>query len=425
VQNFIILWLGQLASSIGSSMTYFALTLWVWQKTQSATAIALILVFYQLPQIAASLFSGILVDRVSRQQLLILSDTASACCTVSVGVLAAFQVLQLWHLYLIAAIIGIFSNIQSLTYTTIVPLIVPSHHHTRALSMGAIVRNGSDIIAPALAGILYARVGLLGITLIDLATFAIAILTVFIIPIPSAQPEPESAPADPPAIWKEATFGFRYIASQPHLLAMTIALSAFTFLNQIGETLYQPMILARTGGNAQVLGTVVAAAGVGGVIGAVVLSFWSGFRRRVFGMLIGFIGTGLSKLIMGMGQVPTIWALTQLGVALHSPLILSSYTAVWYSNVAPALQGRVFAADYLIGFTIEAAASLSAGLLADQVFEPALRSGQGLIPIVGSIVGTGSGSGMALLYLVSAIGILLIGFGGFMVRQLRDAETVE
>jgi MFS transporter, DHA3 family, macrolide efflux protein len=57
VRTFIILWLGQIASSIGSSMTYFALTLWVWQQTKSATAIALILVFYQLPQIAISLVS--------------------------------------------------------------------------------------------------------------------------------------------------------------------------------------------------------------------------------------------------------------------------------------------------------------------------------------------------------------------------------
>lgn len=407
-------------------MTYFALTLWVWQKTQSATAIALILFFYQLPQIATSLFSGILVDRVSRKHLLLLSDTASACCTASVGVLAAFQMLQLWHLYLIAAILGIFSNIQSLTYTTIVPLIVPKPHHTRALSMGAIVRNGADILAPAFAGTLYASIGLLGITLIDLATFAIAILTLFIVPIPSARenPEPKAIEPDSPTqIWQEATFGFRYITSQPSLLAMVIALSAFAFLNQMGETLYQPIILARTGGNAQVLGTVVAAAGIGGVIGATILSVWSGFRRRVFGMLSGFIGTGLSKLMMGLGQVPIVWALTQLGVSLSSPLIFSSYTAVWYANVAPALQGRVFAADYLIGFTIETAASLSAGLLADQIFEPAMQSGQRLSSIVSPIVGTGSGSGMALLYLLSAIGILLIGIGGFAVRQLRHAET--
>ncbi|MEM1242721.1 MAG: MFS transporter, partial [Cyanobacteria bacterium P01_H01_bin.26] len=48
MRTFIILWLGQIASSVGSHMTYFALTLWVWQQTESATAVALILFFYQL-----------------------------------------------------------------------------------------------------------------------------------------------------------------------------------------------------------------------------------------------------------------------------------------------------------------------------------------------------------------------------------------
>ncbi|NET10235.1 MAG: MFS transporter, partial [Symploca sp. SIO2B6] len=139
MRTFFILWLGQLVSSIGSSMTYFALTLWVWQQIQSATAIALILVFYQLPQVAISPFSGILADRVPRKPLLILSDSGAACCTISVGVLAAFNVLQLWHIYLIAAIIGCFGNIQSLTYSTLVPMLVPQQQHTRANSMGTMV----------------------------------------------------------------------------------------------------------------------------------------------------------------------------------------------------------------------------------------------------------------------------------------------
>ena len=65
-------------------------------------------------------------------------------------------------------------------------------------------------------------------------------------------------------------------------------MSSFAFLNQIGVALYQPLILARTGGDAQILGTVVMASGLGGVIGAIVLSFWGGLRRRIFGLLLGF-----------------------------------------------------------------------------------------------------------------------------------------
>lgn len=412
-------------------MTYFALTLWVWQQTQSATAIALILVFYQLPQIAIALFSGILVDRVPRKHLLIFSDTGAACCTISVGILSATQTLQLWHLYLIAAIIGCFGNIQSLTYSTTVPLIVPEQNHTRAVSMGAIVNYGAGILAPALAGTLYPQIGLLGITLIDLGTFAIAILTLLIVPIPQTVREAknENGELEPKEtakgkkLWQEATFGFRYIASQPSLLAMVVALSAFAFLNQMSETLYQPLILARTGGNTQVLGTVVAAGGVGGVIGAIGLSLWSGFRHHIFGILYGFIGTGLSKFLLGISQLPVVWALAQFGSSLHNPLIFSSYMAVWYAKVAPDIQGRVFATDYLIGLAIEVSASLAAGFLADRIFEPLMQSGTWISSLLQPIVGTGDGSGIAVLYTITSVCMVLLGVVSFTIRPLRSLKS--
>ncbi|MGD1952472.1 MAG: MFS transporter, partial [Leptolyngbyaceae cyanobacterium] len=155
MRTFIILWLGQMASSIGSHMTYFALTLWVWQQTESATAVALILFFYQLPQIAIALFSGLLIDHVSCKALLIISDTGSACCTISVGILAITHTLQVWHLYVIAAVIGSFGHIQSLTYTTIIPMLVPEKLHVRATSRCAMAGYSTGIFAPALAGVLY------------------------------------------------------------------------------------------------------------------------------------------------------------------------------------------------------------------------------------------------------------------------------
>ncbi|MBE9118003.1 MFS transporter [Lusitaniella coriacea LEGE 07157] len=425
MQTFIILWVGQIASAIGSSMTYFALTLWVWQQTESATAIALILFFYQLPQIAISLFSGILVDRVSRKHLLILSDTGSACCTLSVGILAAFGMLQLWHIYLIAAIIGCFGNVQALTYSTTVPLIVPPQHHARASSMGAMVGYGAGILAPALAGILYPTIGLLGITLIDMGTFGMAILALFPIQIPQIDRKNENPDVQAQRNkWRDLTFGFRYIASNPSLLAMVIAMSAFAFLHQMGETLYQPMILARTGGDTRILGIVVAASGMGGVAGAIAFGIWGGFKRRVFGLLFGFIGTGLSKLLLGLGQLPVIWGVAQFGSSFHSPLIFSSYMAVWYAKVAPELQGRVLAADYLIGLAIGSSASLSAGLLADRVFEPIVLSKNWFSSLFHPLVGATTGSGISLLYVLNALCLVFLGIGSFAIHRLRNADTI-
>ncbi|MEM7061845.1 MAG: MFS transporter [Cyanobacteria bacterium P01_B01_bin.77] len=406
MRTFIILWLGQIASSVGSHMTYFALTLWIWQQTESATAVALILFFYQLPQIAIALFSGLLIDRISRKLLLIISDTASACCTIAVGILAITQTLQVWHLYVIAAVIGSFGHIQSLTYTTIIPLLVPPEHHVRATGLGAMAGYSTGIFAPALAGVLYPIIGLFGITAIDMGTFAIAALTLLAIPIPNNNHADNinNKTDATSSLWKTITFGFRYIFKHPQLRALTIVLSCFAFLNQIGETIYQPMILARTGSDTQLLGIVVAATGVGGLIGGAILTATGGFRNPKRSLLVGILSVGFGNLIFGLGQGPAVWTGARLGASISEPMIFSTYTACWYATVPAHIQGRAFAADHLIGLSVGALASLLAGPLADYVLAPAVR-----MPAVKFIIRTEHGVGMALLYVLTAMGILLIG----------------
>jgi MFS transporter, DHA3 family, macrolide efflux protein len=417
VNTFIILWIGQLASTIGSSMTYFAITLWVWQQSESVTAIALLTFFFQLPQIGVAVFSGLIVDHFSRKSLLILSDVIMALCSLAVGILAALQQLQLWQLYGIAALYGCFNHLQTLTQTTIVPLMVDSQHLARASSMGAVVEYSAIIIAPALAGVLYPVIGLLNITLIDLATFAIAVLTLLSLTIPALP-----AQSSPSVSFTSLGFGFRYIAKHATLKRLIIILSLFAFAQQMTETLTEPLILVRTHGNAHILGVVSAASGLGGVVGGILFSLWGGFQRPVHGMLVGFLGLGMSSLVFGLGQIPFFWVSSQFCVSLHTPLIFSSYMALWYAKVPPALQGRVFAADHLIGLAVSAMASLMAGPLAENIFEPAVQQNSWLHPL--TFWNYGSGSGIALLYVFTALYMVLIGIGGFAGTRQNPGKKI-
>ncbi|MEQ8960233.1 MAG: MFS transporter [Coleofasciculus sp. C2-GNP5-27] len=423
MRTFLIIWSGQLVSAIGSAMTKFALTVWVWQFTEKATAIALFSFFFQLPQIFVALFAGILVDHFNRKYLMILGDTCVALCTITVALLYSTNHLLIWHLYTLAAVYGGFGNIQELAYSTSIPLMVSKQHYIRASSMSTLVIQASAIIAPALAGSLYPVIGLLGIIIVDITTFVMAIGTLLLVEIPQPSPTDRSN-SEPETIGQKLSLGFRYIFSKPSLLAMTIAFSLFWLAHQLGETLYQPMILARTDGNAQILGTVVTAAGVGGVIGGLALSIWGGFQRRVRGMLIGFIGHGLGKIVLGLGEKPLIWIGSQLFSSVNTPLLFSSSNAIWYAKVPPNIQGRVFAADHAIGMIIGTVASLMAGPLADRVFEPAMQPGGVLASILGPIFGTRTGSGIALLYVLTAIWIVLIGISGYAFRTLRNVEDI-
>ena len=165
------------------------------------------------------------------------------------------------------------------------------------------------------------------------------------------------------------------------------------------------MILARSDNNSQVLGAIFSAAGIGGVTGAVVLSAWGGTKRRVNGMLAGFMGAGVAKTIFGLGRSLTVWLPAQFCSSLNFPLLGSSETALWMEATPPELQGRVFAANSLVLQLVSAIATLIAGPLSDRVLEPAMQSETILSSLFAPIFGNSSGAGMALLYVVCAISL--------------------
>ncbi|MEB3358058.1 MAG: hypothetical protein VKK04_15125 [Synechococcales bacterium] len=107
------------------------------------------------------------------------------------------------------------------------------------------------------------------------------------------------------------------------------------------------MILARADGSAGILASTSAAAGIGGVTGAILLSLWGGPKRNVVGMLAGFIGAGLSKTVFGLGRSPLVWFPAQFCSSLNFPLLGSAENAIWMARISPEMQGRVFAANAL------------------------------------------------------------------------------
>jgi MFS family permease len=403
-------------------MTQFALTIWIWQVTQESTAIALLSFFFQVPQILITLFVGLIIDRVSRKQLMMISDAIVALCTILIGLLYATHTLQVWHLYALAVAYGCFEQLQTLAYSASISLMVPKQHYARANSISSLATYGSAILAPAFVGMLYPAIGLIGIMVIDVVTFAIGIGAVWIITIP--QPPKTEQEANRTMIWQELSFGLYYILARPSLLALTVLFCSFLLTYHMGETLYQPMILARTGNDVQILGAVVTATGIGGVVGAIALSIFGGFQRRIQGVLLGFIGAGLGRVFLGLGQIPSVWLGSQFFSALNIPLAFGSSYAIWYAKVEPKVQGRVLAAAHMLGLIVGAIATLISGPLADQVFEPVMASGGFLPRLLAPMVGTGSGSGIALLLLITAIAMIGVGISGYAFPTIRNAEVL-
>ncbi len=125
MRTFLIVWIGQLASMLGSEMTNFAITIWAWSVTGKATPLSFILFFTQTPKVFAALFAGVLVDRTHRQKLMIVGDLFAGCSTIAILCLFLSDRLEIWHLYFTGAVNGFFGFLQGLAYSASLALIVP------------------------------------------------------------------------------------------------------------------------------------------------------------------------------------------------------------------------------------------------------------------------------------------------------------
>ena len=377
--GFSLVWLGQIVSVLATSMTTFALTIWVFEKTGSATALALVQVFFITPFLLITPIAGVMVDRHNRKLMMMVSDLAAGLATIAILVLQAFGVLEVWHLYAAAIFQGLGNAFQWPAFSATISTMLPKEQYGRANGMMSLVQMGPGVIAPMMAGGLLPIIGLTGILSLDVVTFILAILVLLFVHIPQPPRTEEGAQAQG-HILQEAVFGFRYIFARPSLLGLQLVFFFGNLCMGIAFTAIAPMVLLRTGNDSVSLGAVLSAGAIGGVVGGVVMSFWGGFKRRVHGVLAGWIISSLFFSLVGVGTWLPLWVVASALTSLFGPLIDGSNQAIWQSKVAPDLQGRVFSARLLIAWITNPISPLIAGLLGDYVLEPAMRVPSGYPP---------------------------------------------
>jgi hypothetical protein len=140
-------------------------------------------------------------------------------------------------------------------------------------------------------------------------------------------------------------------------------------------------------------------------------------------VLLGWIlSSFFAAVVMGIGRTLPVWVVSMVLAMLFIPMMGASNQTIWQSKVAPDVQGRVFSARRLIAWFTNPITPILAGTLADYVLEPAMRAPGGFSQFFGGWVGTGPGSGMALLTVFCGIGGMLVGLSGYFIPTIRDAE---
>lgn len=421
MRTFLVIWSGQLVSTIGSGLTGFALGVWIYQETGSTMLFAMNMLAFAIPTLIMSPFAGALVDRYDRRWMMILSDTGAGLSTLVVAILLFTNNLEIWHIFIATAFNAAFTSFQWPAYSAVTSLLVPKEQLGRASGMVQIGQAVSQLLAPAAAGAMLVTVGLEGVILVDFVTFSFAVVTLLLVrvPKPAATAEGEASKG---TIWQEAAFGWKYIVSRSGLLGLLLVFAFFNLFSSITGPLIAPLILDMT--SAEVLGILASIVGLGMLVGTLLMSAWGGPKRKVNGVLAFMMISGLAYILLG--ATATLWMMAAAGfmMMLVFPIINGSSQAIWQRKVAADVQGRVFSVRRMIAWSTTPIAYILAGYLNDNVFKPLLVEGGTLAnTVVGRVLGVGPSRGTGLLFVVIGLACILVAASGYLNPHVRNVET--
>ncbi len=419
-----IVLLGQAISILASSMTSFALSIWVFQETSSATSLGIMQTAFILPYLLIIPLAGVMVDRYNRKLMMMVSDLTAGLGTLAILFLLTTDHLQVWHFYLINILIGLGNAFQWPAYSAAITTMVPKEQYGRANGLMSFVQAGPGVVAPLLAGALMPLIGLKGILIIDIVTFLLAIGMLLIVHVPPPA-QTVDGQAGKGSLWHEATFGFKYIFSRPSLLGYVMLLFVANLFLGFPNSVHIPLILLRTGNDSLILGAVETAAAISWTLGSILMSAWGGPKRRMHGALVGWIIYSLfGNILFGLGNGLGIWIPAILIAGMGSNIGVVTSQAILQVKVAPDVQGRVFSARRMLTWFPDTFTPILGGLLADHIMEPAMQSQNWLSNLFGWMVGTRPGSGMALIMVVFGLLTLMTMMSGYIIPQIRNLEDI-
>jgi len=423
--GFVTIWLGEMVSVIGSSLSDFALSIWVYTTTGSVMQFSIMMLAFALPRLLIAPVAGMIVDRFNRRSVMLFSDMAHAVLMGSVMVLLHFNLLVPWHLYVIAALSAIASAFQMPAYQAIIPQLVDEAQLGRANGMVNLADGVAQLLGPLLGGVLLGLIGLSGIVLIDLLTFAVAALALVLVRVPNVaaiKSHDLSHEANGTDDFRDDfRTGWRFIAQRPALLQLMIYIAATVFLTSFVQVLTPPLVLSFT--TEAMLGVILAVGGIGMLAGGLLMSVWGGPKRRVYGLLLFDVVTALALILAGVLSTPWWFAVAAFFFFFSMPISRGSAQSIWQSVVPQPLQGRVFSARDMIAIAASPIAILLAGPLADGVFAPYVETQSGWLS-----AWFGNGHGIGLMFVL--LGVLLILVNGIawaspILRRVGEATSAQ
>lgn len=341
-RNFRIYFVGQIISGSGSWMQQVAQIWLVLKLTDSGIALGVTTALQFLPVLLGGAWAGVLADRMDKRKLLIATSSAATVLATTLGLLTAFDVVELWMVYVLAMGLGCVTALDSPARRSFVTELVPEEHEANAVSLNSSIFTASRIVGPALAGLVIAAFGIPVCFFLNAASF-LAVIGAMVLMRPA-----EIRPARRATREKgQLVAGLRYVWSIPALrttLLMTAVIGTLSFNFQVTLSLMAKKVF---NGDAGTFGALYALMSVGALVGSLVVAH----REKASTRFVVWSALLFGGFMLVAAASPTLvtMAIVLIPMGATSIAFLSSAGALSQTRADPSYRGRV-AALFAVAF---------------------------------------------------------------------------
>ncbi|QOR34872.1 amino acid adenylation domain-containing protein [Clostridium sp. 'deep sea'] len=413
---FLLVAIMQIISEMGSSLAFFATSFWLVKAT-NISGFAFMMLIRVIPQIVVLPFSGAIVDRFDRRLIMVITDIMSAIASIALLMLILTNNMNVTHIYIFTVIGSIALCFRQPAYMAAITQITPKMYLGQANSVAQFSVAFGTIIGSLSIGLIMSRIGLSGIIAIDIVSFIVAIVVMLKLRFPDTMFNKSEEP-----ILKELTGGLRFIAKRKSMIAMVVFFLVMNFLYGIYTVILQPLVVSYADIN--MYGIVNSFTGIGMLLGAIVMLFTGGFKRRAIGM-VGFVAPfSVAIFITGIRPTPIFAIIGALGVCFSLACLEVHWRFLIQVKVGFDLQGRVFSVNRMLVQCLQPISFLSGSYITVNVFPKLLQHDFFNIPVVKLLVSEGASRPERLALLITGILMFIWTIMGLKYKPLSNMDEI-
>jgi MFS family permease len=377
-RNFQLFFSGQLISLIGTWMQNVAQSWLVYRLTGSALLLGSVGFAGQIPVFLFAPLGGIAADRHNRQHIVIATQIASLILAFILAALTLFHEVQVWHVFLLAAMLGVVNAFDIPGRQSFLVDMVGREDLMNAIALNSSMFNGARIIGPAIAGILVAKIGEGWCFFANGASYIAVIIGLLLMRVHSPARVTSASPFD------HMMEGFRFVNQTAPIRALLLLLGLVSLVGMPYVVLMPIFADQILHGGARGLGILMGATGVGALFGALTLAFRQGVKG--LGRWIAWCCAGFGASLVIFAASHTFWVsvFLLLPVGYCMMLQMACSNTLIQVMVPDALRGRVMAVYSMMFMGMAPIGALLGGALAESLGAPRTVEIGGVACLVGA-----------------------------------------